>query len=83
MHKAVDNPVDAGAKEHLLQVGKTYVVTMDDCCIEGTFMAKLTVLSWDSDGPDDIHNIEEMRFNNGIVLTRAVGCVFEKIEKKS
>jgi hypothetical protein len=54
-----------------LQVGKTYEVILQDCCIEGNFTSKLIKI----DEEDRIY------FENGVELNSTRwGCSFEEVE---
>lgn len=46
------------------EVGKTYRVVLDDCCIQGEFTSRLDVIQFDEDGELDFY-----RFANGVELT--------------
>lgn len=53
--------------------GRRYRVQMQDCCVEGEFTAVLAELVGDDFGPD------EMKFDNGVVLTQIGGVAFEEV----
>lgn len=54
-----------------LEVGKVYLVQMDDCCVVGDFYGRVVDLISD-DG--------EVLFNNGVQLTTCYGVKFFEVE---
>ena len=57
-----------------IQKGKTYRVTLEDCCISGEFTAKVVSIIRDGD------YIERIAFNNGVILTEVQAVYFTEIE---
>lgn len=55
-----------------LQAGRAYKVTLDDCCIQGTFTAMLSRIEKASDGWPI-----KLAFINGVTLTGYSGVKFE------
>lgn len=65
-----------------LTIGTQYDVTLDDCCIQGTFRSTLTqrVLRRDVDGyDDDDDDVHSLTFDNGVTLTMFDQVKFEEV----
>lgn len=58
-----------------LKVNVRYRVSMSDCCVRGSFTAKVSKIVWDQE--EDY--IRSVWFDNGVVLTRCDMCKFEEI----
>lgn len=59
-----------------LEVGVTYLVEFQDCCVEGSFVSQLKA-------KDDEHDQRETAWENGVKIEGAVSYYEEPREEKS
>jgi hypothetical protein len=71
-----------------LVIGKTYKVSIDDCCVEGEFTSKLVeVFSYDDD--ENIIPVTEIEygvaliFENGVKLVAMNGVSLKELEEEN
>jgi hypothetical protein len=60
--------MEDGAPEHA-EIGVTYKVTFDDCCVKGSFTSALTAKNYVPDPPETEPFLESVTFANGVTLT--------------
>lgn len=68
-----------------LQVGKTYVVELSDCCIIGGFTSKLLSIEVDEDCKTkgyDSYSGATLTFENGVYLDTFGGCSFDEVTQE-
>jgi hypothetical protein len=61
-----------------LEIGRTYRVELDDCCVEGEFTSQLTRIIYESEDDD----YPEIEFANGVKLTTFWGAKFQAVEER-
>lgn len=61
----------------MIEVGRTYAVTLNDCCIEGAFVATLVSMR-EEFGEDEDTEFPQLTFSNGVTLTNWSQAVFEE-----
>lgn len=61
------------------EVGTTYKVTLQDCCIEGTFTSELTAKNYVPDLPEPQPFLESVTFANGVTLTEFSGASLDPV----
>lgn len=61
------------------EVGKTYKVSMNDCCVEGTFTAKLIGIERDDDTDFDDWGATRLHFGNGVRLDVFAQVTFDEV----
>lgn len=68
-----------------IEIGKTYKVEIDDCCVNGRFTSKLTKVQISGDN-DVLQSTDQMQwgvklnFENGVELTNEGGVALEEID---
>lgn len=61
-----------------LEIGKVYVVTLDDCCIKGAFESRLLGVDVNPELDFDSYSGATLTFENGVSLNTFGGCSFEE-----
>lgn len=65
-----------------IEVGQTYEVTIDDCCVEGKFVAKVVLLNNNSSLTSIIKNYDStVTFDNGVSFDLMSGVSLKYIEQ--
>lgn len=64
--------------EDRIEVGKSYDVVFSDCCVEGSFTAKVEDLVYRYEWSE---RPVEVGFDNGVVLTETLGVTFVLVEE--
>lgn len=59
-----------------MKIGKIYRVGIEDCCVRGSFKARLIMIDKDDEGYE-----EALHFDNGVVLYHWDGCAYEEVKE--